>query len=189
MSTVYTGKTIGMMRDNIDTDQIIPKDYLKSIEKTGFGQYAFAEFRYDNQRNPIPNFPFNMEENKEATILITGENFGCGSSREHAAWALQELGLHVIIAGSYSDIFFNNWLNCGHWAVIADRELREKMAQKQTEITIDIENQKIVFENQVYDLKLVDGSLKKMQREGDFISEAETYEQQITMYEQIKQKR
>lgn len=187
MSTVYTGKTVAMMRDNIDTDQIIPKDYLKSIEKTGFGQYAFAEFRYDAQKNPIPDFPFNMEENKSATILISGENFGCGSSREHAAWALQELGLHVIIAGSYSDIFFNNWINCGHWAVIADRELREEMAKKQSEITVDIENAKLHFNGNVYPIELVEGSLKKMQREGDFISEAEAYELEIQKYEKEKQ--
>lgn len=186
MQSIYTGKTVGMMRDNIDTDQIIPKDYLKSIEKTGFGQYAFAEFRYDENNKPITNFPFNMEKNREATILITGENFGCGSSREHAAWALQELGLHVIVAGSYSDIFFNNWVNCGHWAVIADRSLREEMAKQQTEITVDLERSEIVFQGKSHKIELVSGSLKKMQRDGDFISEAEAYQAEIEQFEQKK---
>lgn len=175
-----------MMRDNIDTDQIIPKDYLKSIEKTGFGKYAFAEFRYDMHGAEIADFPFNMEKNKAATILVTGDNFGCGSSREHAAWALQELGLHVIVAGSYSDIFFNNWINCGHWAVIAKRSVREKMAQAEGEVTVDIEKQMLYFQGKTYPLTLVEGSLKKMQREGDFISEAEAYGALIQRYEEKK---
>lgn len=184
MATVYTGKTVGFMPDNIDTDQIIPKNYLKSIEKTGFGKFAFAEWRYDESGNEIADFPFNKKENKDATILITGENFGCGSSREHAAWALQELGLHVIIAGSYSDIFFANWLNCGHWAVIAARDVREKLAKKEQHLTVDIEKQIITCGADTYPIELVEGSALKMQREGDFISEAERYVDEITNYEQ-----
>lgn len=183
MSTRYTGKTVGLMRDNIDTDQIIPKNYLKSIEKTGFGPYAFAEFRYDDQGREIASFPLNKEVNKDATILVTGDNFGCGSSREHAAWALQELGLHVIIAGSYSDIFFNNWINCGHIAVIAEREIREAMANEQSEVTVDIEKRILLFNERAYPMELVEGSLEKMQREGDFIREAEMYSDAIEKYE------
>ncbi len=185
MATVYTGKTVGFLVDNIDTDQIIPKNYLKSIEKTGFGKFAFAEWRYDESGEEIADFPFNQAENKGATILITGDNFGCGSSREHAAWALQELGLHVIVAGSYSDIFFANWLNCGHWAVIASQEIREKLAGKQQELTVDIEKQTITVGQESFPIELVSGSALKMQREGDFISEAEKYAEDIAKYEAI----
>ncbi|GBU11111.1 3-isopropylmalate dehydratase small subunit [Erysipelotrichaceae bacterium] len=183
MATVYSGKTVGFMPDNIDTDQIIPKNYLKSIEKTGFGTFAFAEWRYDEKGVEIADFPFNQVQNKEATILITGENFGCGSSREHAAWALQELGLHVIIAGSYSDIFFNNWLNCGHWAIIAPKEVRIELAKEQQFLTVDLKAQVITVGAIDYPITLVEGSYLKMQREGDFISEAEAYSQAIDSYE------
>ncbi|MGL5041837.1 MAG: 3-isopropylmalate dehydratase small subunit [Culicoidibacterales bacterium] len=183
MATVYKGKTVGFMRDNIDTDQIIPKNYLKSIEKTGFGEYAFAEWRYKEDGTEVVDFVFNQAANKDATILITGDNFGCGSSREHAAWALQELGLHVIIAGSYSDIFVTNWLNCGHWAIIASPAVRTKIAQANQMITVDIKAKTVIVGSEHYDILLVEGSYLKMQREGDFISEAEAYDQAISSYE------
>lgn len=102
---IHKGQTVALMNDNIDTDQIIPKTFLKRIEKTGFGEFLFDEWRYLPNRKPNPDFPLNAPSRKNATILVTGENFGCGSSREHAAWALLDYGFRVIIAGGYSDIF------------------------------------------------------------------------------------
>ena len=98
-------KTIPLMNDNIDTDQILPKNYLKRVEKTGFGQYLFDDWRYLSNRRSNPEFILNFPEYKEASILISGDNFGSGSSREHAAWALMDYGFRAVIAGSFSDIF------------------------------------------------------------------------------------
>ena len=105
--TKFQGTIVPIMNDNIDTDQLIPKQYLKSTEKTGFGKYLFDEWRYNEDGSDNLNFNLNKAEYKKGTILITGENFGCGSSREHAAWALQDYGFHVIVAGGYSGIFYN----------------------------------------------------------------------------------
>lgn len=144
------GKVVAIMNNNIDTDILIPKQYLKSVKKTGFGKFVFAPWRYDEQGKEIESFVLNQDFFKDASILVTGENFGCGSSREHAAWALQDYGFKVIIAGGYSDIFYNNWLNNGHLPIILPEEKR-KLIEKQTgkEIEIDLQNQKIIFENEV----------------------------------------
>ncbi|WP_163468304.1 3-isopropylmalate dehydratase small subunit [Fusobacterium sp. IOR10] len=144
--TKYSGTIIPIMHNNIDTDQLIPKQYLKSTEKTGFGDYVFDEWRYNQDRSENENFNLNKPQYKTGTILITGENFGCGSSREHAAWALQDYGIHVIIAGSYSGIFYMNWLNNGHLPIILPRDQREKLAliPGDEKITIDLENNKVI---------------------------------------------
>lgn len=183
MTTKYKGQVVGLMKDNIDTDQIIPKNYLKSIEKSGFGQYAFAEFRYDKYGNKLKDFPFNESKNESASILVTGDNFGCGSSREHAAWALDELGVKVIIAGSYSDIFFNNWLNCGNWAVVVDRQTREKLAATCDEIEIDIEMKTLKWNKKAIAIELLPESFETMRAEGDFISKTENFLEAIDIYE------
>ena len=115
--TVYTGKVVCILNDNIDTDILIPKNYLKSVKRTGFGDFVFAPWRYDKDGNKVADFALNQEKYADASILITGENFGCGSSREHAAWALQDFGIRVVIAGGYSDIFYNNWLSNGNVAI------------------------------------------------------------------------
>ena len=99
--TIYTGTTVPLMNDNIDTDQILPKQFLKLIDKKGFGKYLMYAWRYlDDQYTEDPDFIFNKPEYRKATILITGDNFGAGSSREHAAWALADYGFKVVIAGS-----------------------------------------------------------------------------------------
>ena len=110
---VHNGKTVALTNNNIDTDQIIPKVFLKRIEKTGFGAFVFDEWRFLKNGDPNPEFPLNDADRQEATILVTGDNFGCGSSREHAAWALKDYRFRVIIAGSYSDIFYMNSLKNG----------------------------------------------------------------------------
>ena len=93
---------------NVDTDQIVPKQFLKLVTKSGFGKFLFYNWRYDKAEKPISDFVLNDEKYKDSKILVTGENFGCGSSREHAVWALQDYGFAVIIAPSFADIFYSN---------------------------------------------------------------------------------
>ena len=109
-----TGIAAALDRVNVDTDQIIPKQFLKRIERTGFGQFLFFDWRYlEDGRTPNPDFELNAPVLQGASILIAGKNFGCGSSREHAPWALQEYGFRAILAPSYADIFYNNCFKNG----------------------------------------------------------------------------
>ena len=121
------------MNDNIDTDQILPKQFLKLIDKKGFGKYLMYSWRYkDNKYTEDPDFVFNRPEYRKATILITGDNFGAGSSREHAAWALADYGFKVVIAGSFGDIHYNNELNNGMLPIVQPIEVRRKLEQLKT---------------------------------------------------------
>ncbi|EUJ54334.1 3-isopropylmalate dehydratase small subunit [Listeria fleischmannii] len=140
---IHKGQTVALMNDNIDTDQIIPKTFLKRIEKTGFGEFLFDEWRYLPNRKPNPDFPLNAPSRKNATILVTGENFGCGSSREHAAWALLDYGFRVIIAGGYSDIFYMNCTKNGVLPIVLPKEARTKLAEisADEQIIIDLPHQ------------------------------------------------
>ncbi len=145
--TIYTGTTVPLMNDNIDTDQILPKQFLKLIDKKGFGKYLMYEWRYlDNKYTEDLDFIFNTAPYRQATILITGDNFGAGSSREHAAWALADYGFKVIIAGSFGDIHYNNDLNNGILPIVQPREVREKLASLAStdEVTVDLYQQKII---------------------------------------------
>ena len=136
---VHNGKTVALMNNNIDTDQIIPKVFLKRIEKTGFGAFVFDEWRFLKNGDPNPEFPLNDADRQEATILVTGDNFGCGSSREHAAWALKDYRFRVIIAGSYSDIFYMNSLKNGLLLIELPQEQRDALAQLPADETIQID--------------------------------------------------
>lgn len=181
----YEGYVVPILNDNIDTDQIIPKNFLKRIEKTGFGQFLFDEWRYLDNRDENPDFILNNEEYKNATILLTGDNFGCGSSREHAVWALDDYGFRVIIAGGYSDIFYMNSINNGLLPIILPKEEREKIAKVKVTDTIKIEldNQliKVGDESIHFDIdkkwrdKLISGL--------DEIDETMAYKDQILAYE------
>ncbi len=181
----YEGYVVPILNDNIDTDQIIPKNFLKRIEKTGFGQFLFDEWRYLDNRDENPDFILNNEEYKNATILLTGDNFGCGSSREHAVWALDDYGFRVIIAGGYSDIFYMNSINNGLLPIILPKEEREKIAKvKATDtIKIELDNQliKVGDESIHFDIdkkwrdKLISGL--------DEIDETMAYKDQILAYE------
>ena len=150
-----------MDRANIDTDMIIPKQFLKSIKRSGFGPNLFDELRYldegkpdaDNSGRPLnPEFVLNQERYKGASVLLARENFGCGSSREHAPWALEDFGFQVIIAPSYADIFFNNSFKNGLLPIVLDEAtvdglFKEVEANEGYELTVDLENQKIVKQN------------------------------------------
>ena len=106
--TVFTSRLAPLPIDNIDTDQIIPKQFLKRIERTGYGDFLFFDWRQTPEGKPVPEFVLNDPRYKDAKILIAGKNFGCGSSREHAAWALSDFGFRVVIAPTFADIFFSN---------------------------------------------------------------------------------
>jgi len=116
--TVHTGTVAALRRDNVDTDQIIPKQFLKRIERTGYGDVLFFDWRYDRDGKPDRAFPLNAPQYHGATILLAGKNFGCGSSREHAVWALRDYGFRAIIAPSFADIFANNCLKNGVLTVV-----------------------------------------------------------------------
>lgn len=118
----HTGLAAPLERLNVDTDQIIPKQFLKRIERTGFGQFLFYDWRFRSDGEPNADFELNAERYQGATILVTGRNFGCGSSREHAVWALHDYGIRAIIAPSFADIFFNNCLSNGLLPVVLPEE-------------------------------------------------------------------
>ena len=135
---------------NIDTDMIIPKQFLKTIKRTGLGQNLFFEMRYDNDGKEIKNFTLNNEPFNNSKILIAGKNFGCGSSREHAPWALLDFGITCIISSSYADIFYSNCFKNGILPIILEvekiKELSEYSIRKE-EIAVDLNEQKIVYGN------------------------------------------
>jgi len=109
----HTGHVVPMDRSDVDTDQIIPKQFLKRIERTGFGQYLFFDWRFDEDGSERPEFELNTKAGRRGTVLVARRNFGCGSSREHAAWALADYGFRVLIAPSFADIFYNNCFKNG----------------------------------------------------------------------------
>src|SRR5579864_2767916 len=111
--TSHTGLAVPLQRENVDTDQIIPKQFLKRIERTGYGDFLFNDWRYDAEGKPNPKFILNGEQFAGASILVTGKNFGCGSSREHAVWALRDYGFRAIVAPSFADIFSSNCVKNG----------------------------------------------------------------------------
>jgi 3-isopropylmalate/(R)-2-methylmalate dehydratase small subunit len=116
--TVHSGTVAVLQRDNIDTDQIIPKQFLKRIERSGYGDFLFFDWRYDSKGTPDPGFPLNAPQYHGASILLAGKNFGCGSSREHAVWALRDYGFRAIVAPSFADIFANNCVKNGLLTVV-----------------------------------------------------------------------
>jgi 3-isopropylmalate/(R)-2-methylmalate dehydratase small subunit len=142
----HTGRVAPLDRANVDTDQIIPKQFLKRIERTGFGQFLFYDWRYlpDGQLNP--SFVLNDPRYQGASILVADKNFGCGSSREHAPWALGEFGFRVIIAPSFADIFANNCFKNGMLPItLPEEQVRELM--RKDKLTVDLETRMITDEN------------------------------------------
>ena len=126
---------------NVDTDQIIPKQFLKLVQKSGFGKYLFYNWRYDENENPKQDFVLNDNKYQNSKILVTGENFGCGSSREHAVWALQDYGFSVIIAPSFGDIFYSNCFKNGILPIQLEERMVEKLKHESGELEVDLENQ------------------------------------------------
>ena len=135
---------------NIDTDMIIPKQFLKTIKRTGLGKNLFFEMRYDDQGKEIENFILNKDPFNKSKILIAGKNFGCGSSREHAPWALLDFGITCVISSSYADIFYSNCFKNGILPIILDEEKIKEISEYATrkeEISVDLNEQVIVYGN------------------------------------------
>lgn len=128
--TTHTGLVAFMDRSNVDTDQIIPKQFLKRIERTGFGQFLFFDWRYNDDGSPNDAFELNRPEYAGASILVARRNFGCGSSREHAPWALEDYGFRVVIAPSFADIFFNNCFKNGMLPIVLDEETVDELFRR-----------------------------------------------------------
>jgi 3-isopropylmalate/(R)-2-methylmalate dehydratase small subunit len=146
--TTLTGVAAPLPMINVDTDAIIPKQFLKTIKRTGLGKYAFYELRYDEQGKEKPDFVLNKPAYRKTQILVTGENFGCGSSREHAPWALLDLGIRCVIGPSFADIFYNNCFQNGILPIKLPQEDVDKLMDDASRganatVTVDLEKQEI----------------------------------------------
>ena len=153
---------------NIDTDMIIPKQFLKTIKRTGLGKNLFFEMRYDDNGNEINNFILNQNPFNKSKILIAGKNFGCGSSREHAPWALLDFGITCVISSSFADIFYSNCFKNGILPIILnDEKIKElsEYANRKEEISIDLSEEKIIYGNSEINFK-IDTFKKKCLLEG-----------------------
>jgi 3-isopropylmalate/(R)-2-methylmalate dehydratase small subunit len=188
---VHKGNVAGLNRVNVDTDQIIPKQFLKRIERTGFGQFLFFDWRFLADGTDNPNFELNQPHNSEATILVANHNFGCGSSREHAPWALQDYGFQVIIAPSFADIFYNNCVKNGILAIKLEESEVERLlvnADKGVyELTVDLKQQTVIDHDGFHASFSIDPYWKEMLINGwDEVSLTLNYEDQITQYEKTR---
>ena len=169
---------------NVDTDQIIPKQFLKLVQKSGFGKFLFFNWRYDENENMESDFILNDPKYNGSKILVTGDNFGCGSSREHAVWALDDYGFSVIISSSFADIFFSNCFKNGILPISLESKIVEKLLQETDPIEIDLENQiiKTPFENIPFE---INSHKKKILLEGlDDIAQTFRFEDQISEFEE-----
>ncbi|MGY6697249.1 MAG: 3-isopropylmalate dehydratase small subunit [Roseinatronobacter sp.] len=158
--TTLTGVAAPMPLVNIDTDMIIPKQFLKTIQRTGLGKNLFDEMRYDDQGHEIPDFVLNQPAYRKAQILVAGDNFGCGSSREHAPWALADFGIKAIISTSYADIFYNNCFKNGMLPIVlpqaqVDILMEDARKGENARIAIDLEAQTVTSaDGQVFTFEL-----------------------------------
>jgi 3-isopropylmalate/(R)-2-methylmalate dehydratase small subunit len=188
---VHNGNVAALNRVNVDTDQIIPKQFLKRIERTGFGQFLFFDWRFNPDGTDNPDFELNQPYNNEATILVANHNFGCGSSREHAPWALQDYGFQVIIAPSFADIFYNNCVKNGILAIQLEEleveQLLEKADKNVYKLNVDLKQQVVTDEEEFSASFKIDPYWKEMLMNGwDEVSVTLNYEEQIALYEKTK---
>ena len=168
---------------NVDTDQIVPKQFLKLVQKSGFGKYLFFNWRYDENENQKQDFVLNDKKYQNSKILVTGENFGCGSSREHAVWALKDYGFSVIIAPSFADIFFSNCFKNGILPITLDEKIVEKLKHELGELEVDLENQILKTNTEQISFE-IDSHKKKILLEGlDDISQTLQFEDKISEFE------
>ena len=183
---IHTGQSVPLMNDNIDTDQLIPKTYLKRVEKSGFGEFLFDDWRYLADRSLNPDFILNHPDYQQATILVAGDNFGSGSSREHAAWALMDYGFKAVIAGSFSDIFYMNATKNGLLPIVLDQNAREKIAHLPSnhQLTIDLEAQTVSVGEDTYHFDIDETWKYKLLNGLDEIGITLQSADEITAYEQ-----
>ena len=169
---------------NVDTDQIIPKQFLKLVQKSGFGKFLFFNWRYDESENIKSDFILNNSKYDGSKILVTGDNFGCGSSREHAVWALDDYGFSVIISSSFADIFFSNCFKNGILPISLELKIVEKLLKETNVIEIDLENQLIKTPSQNIPFE-INSHKKKILLEGlDDIAQTFQYEDKISKFEE-----
>jgi 3-isopropylmalate/(R)-2-methylmalate dehydratase small subunit len=183
-----TSKAVPLDIANIDTDQIIPKQFLKLLGKTGYGEYLFFNWRYDEHGIPTENFALNLPEFKGRQILLTRENFGIGSSREHAVWALKDYGFKVVIGVSFADIFYNNCSKNGVLVIKLDKNTIEDFFSSKTDddFEIDLTQQQIRIKSNVYSFE-IDPTIKNALESGtDEISKTLQLESRIKKYENKK---
>ena len=168
---------------NVDTDQIIPKQFLKLVQKSGFGKFLFFNWRYDENENMKSDFILNDPKYDDSKILVAGDNFGCGSSREHAVWALDDYGFSVIISSSFADIFFSNCFKNGILPISLKSEIIQKLLQETNVVEVDLENQIIKTPSENISFE-INSHKKKILLEGlDDIAQTFQYENKISEFE------
>jgi len=186
---IHTGAVAALDRANIDTDQIIPKQFLKRVERTGFGEFLFYDWRFLPEGRADPSFPLNNPRYASASILVTGRNFGCGSSREHAPWALLDYGFRVVIAQSFADIFANNCLKNGLVPVALKESevaaiVRRTLNGEPYRLTVDLERLVVTDESDFEAAFLIDSFQRYCLMEGlDEIGLTLKHEAEISSYE------
>jgi 3-isopropylmalate/(R)-2-methylmalate dehydratase small subunit len=199
---IICGVVAGIDRDNIDTDQIIPTEYLKSIKKFGFEDYLFDGWRYldegklgvsKNDREQNPDFILNQAPYDKATILLTRDNFGCGSSREHAVWALRDFGIKIVIASSFGDIFYNNCFKNGVLPIKLDKnkieDLFQKMSDSSADLSVSLDSKKIFQnENELYSFDVEDNLLERIIYGLDDVDMTLKHKDKIQAFEQTRMK-
>ena len=199
---IISGVVATIDRDNIDTDQIIPTEYLKSIKKFGFEDYLFDGWRYldegklgvsKNDREQNPDFILNQAPYDKATILLTRDNFGCGSSREHAVWALRDFGIKIVIASSFGDIFYNNCFKNGVLPIKLDKnkieDLFQKMSDSSADLSVSLDSKKIFQnENELYSFDVEDNLLERIIYGLDDIDMTLKHKDKILAFEQTRMK-
>ena len=169
---------------NVDTDQIIPKQFLKLVQKSGFGKFLFFNWRYDENENMKSDFILNDPKYDGSKILVAGDNFGCGSSREHAVWALDDYGFSVIISSSFADIFFSNCFKNGILPISLDSKTVEKLLQETNSVEVDLENQIIKTSSENISFE-INSHKKKILLEGlDDIAQTFQFEDKICEFEE-----
>ena len=199
---IISGVVAMIDRDNIDTDQIIPTEYLKSIKKFGFEDYLFDGWRYldegklgisKNDREQNPDFILNQAPYDKATILLTRDNFGCGSSREHAVWALRDFGIKIVIASSFGDIFYNNCFKNGVLPIKLDKnkieDLFQKMSDNSADLSVSLDSKKIFQnENELYSFDVEENLLERIIYGLDDVDMTLKHKDKILAFEQTRMK-
>ena len=200
--TFHRGRAVPFDRDNIYTDQIIPTEYLKSIKKFGFEDYLFDGWRYldegklgisKNDREQNPDFILNQTPFDKATILLTRDNFGCGSSREHAVWALRDFGIKIVIASSFGDIFYNNCFKNGVLPIKLDKnkieDLFQKMNDNSADLSVSLDSKKIFQnENELYSFDVEENLLERIIYGLDDVDMTLKHKDKILAFEQTRMK-
>ena len=186
---IFSANTVNLPNEDIDTDQIIPARFLTRQTTDGIGECLFADWRFDKSGKPNEDFILNQPESTDAGILVTGNNFGCGSSREHAAWSLLDYGFRAIVSTSFADIFQNNSLKNGLITIVVDLETHEWLIEHPaTELTVDLQNTEIILENGKAISFPIDSFARYCLLQGvDQLGYILKYDSEITAYENQQQ--